>query len=66
MPDLGSVDVDMRAVMRRVTMAVTVRREREMRVRTWFAVRLIKMAARILGCDVEVNVPAVVAGDRRS
>ena len=38
------------------TLEVTVRITRQMRLRMWTAVRLISLAAWVLGCDIDVEV----------
>ena len=37
------------------TLEVTVRITRQMRLRMWVAVRLISLAAWVLGCDIEIE-----------
>ncbi len=47
--------VDMRKVMRDVTFRFKITHEREMIRRIWLAMLLIKVAARLINCRIEVT-----------
>ena len=56
---MGSYEYDISAatVMKRVTMAVSIRVTglSLLRIRVWFACQLLSLAARIAGCGIEVT-----------
>lgn len=52
---MAEATIDMRRLMAQTTLRVRVVRVREHRARMWVAVRLIRLAARVLGCGVEVR-----------
>jgi hypothetical protein len=52
---VAEATIDMRRLMAQTTLRVRVVRVREHRARMWVAVRLIRLAARVLGCGVEVR-----------
>jgi hypothetical protein len=47
------IDLDMVQTMEKVTLHVTIKREREMKVRIWIAVQLIKLAALVTNMGIE-------------
>jgi hypothetical protein len=47
------VDIKMRKIPNSVTLKVKVSATKEMRVRMWFATKLIVLAATVLGCNIE-------------
>lgn len=55
MPQLNqSITLDATKIMRRATITVTLKRAREMRMRLWLAVKLIRLAAWVTGMGIEI------------
>ena len=53
--DLGNYDLDMVNLMKNCTLKVTIHREREMKIRVWIAMQLIKLATLITGMGIEFD-----------
>ena len=55
---MASIDArfPMSHVMQRVTMHVRITDRRRFAVRTWVAIQLMRLAARVLGCNIDVNI----------
>ena len=52
-----NLTVAMGSVMRHITVTIRVTGVRRFAVRQWIAVRLLKLAAVILGCNIDVLFP---------
>lgn len=51
----NKIEVDAVAAMRYFNMTVTFRRTRELNVRSWLARKLIRLAAWIVNCNIEIK-----------
>lgn len=49
------VDMTVNKLNKNITLIVNVKTSRQFLVRKWIAGQLIKLAARILGCGIEIN-----------
>ena len=55
MPDSATVRYDFRRVPKDVTLVLEFHVTREWKVRYWIAVRLLRLAALVLGCGIEIE-----------
>lgn len=53
---MATLDLHMPSAMRNVTMTIRITGQREFRIRTWVAVRLMAVAAVVLGCNIAVEM----------
>lgn len=54
MPDAPALHYEMRKLSRDLTLTVTFHETYEFRVRRWIAIRLVGLAAWVLGCGIEI------------
>jgi len=52
---MADADVNINSLMPQVTMYVAVSGMREFSIRKWLAVRCLKLAAKMLGCGIEIE-----------
>lgn len=52
MESFGSMDLDAVKLMRHIKLTVTVKREREMKVRIWLAAKLVSLAGWVSGMKI--------------
>lgn len=55
---MATMELSMTETMKNVSLHVVVTDKREASARMWFGTRLIKLAARVMGCGVDVEVRA--------
>jgi hypothetical protein len=48
-----TIKLDAAQLMRKMTIVVTIKKQREMRIRLWIATRLIKLAGLVTGMGIE-------------
>lgn len=63
---MADATISMQRLMRNVTLTVRLTGHRQFVVRQWIAVRLLALAALVLGCQIDVQTGAVddVEGSR--
>lgn len=57
MAELGTIRMPMSSAAKRVTLSVKLTGRTRFAIRLWCGVHLIKLAARIIGCGVEISLP---------
>lgn len=53
--DLKPIEISHQSVMRQITMHVRVVGMTSWRIRQWIGLRLLKLSARVMGCNIEIE-----------
>ena len=52
---MAGIVIDAEKLMSNATMRVSLKNVRRLKIRTWIAIRLIRLAVFVLGCDLRID-----------